>query len=596
MKTHKLKIISAVMAAVLVLCSVPAAFAGSAAVSKGAAVISAVAGGAGESSDSETEGSSQAVTPETSSDTDSAQISESDDPDIVLGDQFSDSMSDAEEQALDSIEYSLDEYENNEVLVMYNDGSFEIKSYDSQEELAAGLEALDADESVDTYQPNFSYDNEATTQNTITDDTYSIEQWALSNDGSFEGYRTSVQAESGVDVSAEKAWQYYTPARDVVVALIDTGVQYQHPELSGSFWTNSDEIAGNGIDDDNNGYVDDVNGWNFYDNNNCVYTGSDDAHGTHCAGTISAKKDNSEGISGLADYDNIKIMMLKALGGQNGEGTTLSLALAIKYAEKNGASICNLSLGTDQNDKILYQTMKNSSMLFVVAAGNGGSDGRGTDIDKSPSYPASYNLDNIITVANVKADGNLNTSSDYGAASVDIGAPGTDIISTASDGKYAYMTGTSMAAPFVTASAAMVYSSNASLTLADTKNILLSTVKSDTALAGKTVSGGILDCGSAVAYAVTGSTQRETDEDIEAQPSQEENTSDISAPAGSSTPQKQYDFTENPFGWGNNASDPFSSGFGGDIFDRISMPSINLGDFFGFDFKINIPQFMKFWF
>ena len=288
-------------------------------------------------------------------------------------------------------------------------------------------------------------------------------------------------------------------------------------------------------------------------------------------------------------------MVLKALGGENGEGTTLSLALAIKYAEANGATICNMSLGTETNDKILYRTMKNSKMLFVVAAGNGGEDGRGTDIDKHPSYPASYDLDNIITVANVKADGTLSTSSDYGAVSVDIAAPGTDIISTSSNGKYAYMTGTSMAAPFVTAAAAMVYSSNVSLTTADTKNIILSTVKSDSALTGKVLTGGILDCGSAVAYAVTGSTQRDTDDDsIDAQPSDGQSQQpsyggNDNVPSGSQWPE--YDFNGSPFdGNGLNISDSFNSGF----FNNLSWPSIDIGELFGFHFNIEIPRFFRF--
>ncbi len=598
---RKFRTVAAVMAAVLIICSVPMTFADGRNVSKGAGIIGSVV-----SDTSADNGSSAApVTADDSEDSGSAASGDSsgvaDEPDIALGDEFINSLSAAEEKALDSIEYSLDEYENNEVLVMYNDGSLDVKKYDSQEELAAGLEELKADESVETYQPNFSYENEAVTQ-TITNDSYSKMQWALSNNGTFKGYRTSVLSKSGVDVSAEKAWKYYTPAREAVIALIDTGVQYEHPELTGSFWTNTDEIPGNGIDDDGNGYVDDVNGWNFYNNNNYVYTGSDDSHGTHCAGTISAEKDNDSGIAGLADYDNIKIMMLKALGGSNGEGTTLSLALAIKYAENNGATVCNLSLGTNTNDKVLYRTMKNSKMLFIVAAGNGGADGRGVNIDKTPSYPASYDLDNIITVANIKADGTLSSSSDYGATSVDIAAPGTDIISTSANGKYAYMTGTSMAAPFVTAAAAMVYSSNASLTLADTKNILLSTVKTDSALTGKLLTGGMLDCGSAVAYAVTGSTQRDAGEgsidasqpssgsDNNGQSQQKPSQGSNSAPSNGTMPGYNYDFNGNPFSGGSsNANDPFNSGF----FNTISMPTIDLSNFFGFHFKIEVPRFVQ---
>lgn len=603
MNTYKkFRIVAAVMAAVLLMCSVPAAFAdASSSVSKGAGVISAAAGQAAasaaaslaQSADDVSDTAAASSGGEASSQQTTEAADDEEEPEITLGGEFSTTLTAAEEKSLDSIKYSLDEYENNEVLVMYKDGSLDVKKYDSKDELSAGLEELDADDSVDTYQPNFSYENETVTQK-LTDDEYSGMQWALSNDGTFKGYRTSLRSQSGVDVDAEKAWKYYTPSRETVVALIDTGVQYLHPELTGSFWTNTDEIPGNGIDDDGNGYVDDVNGWNFYNNNNYVYTGSEDAHGTHCAGTISAKKDNSEGIAGLADYDNIKIMMLKALGGENGEGTTLSLALAIKYAEANGATICNMSLGTDTNDKILYKTMKMSKMLFVVAAGNGGENGRGTDIDKQPSYPASYDLDNIITVSNIKADGTLSVSSDYGAVSVDIAAPGTDIISTSAEGKYAYMTGTSMAAPFVTAAAAMVYSSNASLTTADTKNILLSTVKYDSALKGKVLTGGILDCGSAVAYAVTGSTQRDTEDDsIDAQPSDGQNQQ-LPSNGGNGIPYEgqwpEYDFSGSPF---DEIGSNINNQFGNEIFDNMDWPSIDLNDFFGFHFHIEMPRFFN---
>lgn len=595
MKMRKLKAVSAVMAALLILCSVPFIYAEGKNVSKGASVISTVLGGSPEASSGGNSGIDSGISNtysdiDNGSSADSSGNSNNEDGvlDITLGSEFSE-MTDAEEKALEQTEYSLDEYENNEVLVMYTDGNLEVKKYDSQEELAAGLEEIAADESVDAYQPNFSYENEAVTQK-LTNDSYSKAQWALKNDGTFKGYRTSLKSVAGVDVNAEKAWKYYEQKRDVVVALIDTGVQSSHPELSGSFWINTDEIPGNGVDDDRNGYVDDVNGWNFYDNINVVYTGSTEAHGTHCAGTITAKKDNAAGISGLADHDNIKIMTLKALGGSEGAGTTLSLALAIRYAEANGASICNLSLGTDTNDTILYKTMKKSKMLFVVAAGNGDSSGRGINIDKTANYPASYDIDNMITVANVRADGTLHSSSDYGSVSVDIGAPGTDIISTSVNNQYAYMTGTSMSAPFVTAAAALVYSASDSITLADTKNIIISTAKQLNALKGRVATSGIVDCGAAVAYAVTGNAYPEneysngSDKNSGANGKNDQNASgSVSQPEQSSGSdvkkplEPERDFDSAPFG---NAGNP-SSGNG---YDK---------SWYGWNFSIKLPRFIR---
>lgn len=495
-------------------------------------------------------------------------------PELTTGQDFGESGNEADAEPA---EYELSDYENNEVLVMDQDGNITLQTFASEEELKAGLDDLAGDDSVAMYQPNFTYESEVVSAS-ITEDTYSKDQWALENNGSFQGYRTRLTALKNADVDAEKTWQYYTPKRDVIIALVDTGVQTSHPELTGSFWVNEDEIPGNGKDDDGNGYVDDVDGWNFFNSSNKVYTGSTDAHGTHCAGTISAAKDSGEGISGLADYDNIKIMTVKALGGSEGSGTTLSLTRAIKYAEDNGASICNLSLGTETNDRLLYQTMKKSNMLFVVAAGNGNSAGTGIDIDKRPSYPASYDLDNIITVGNMKADGTLHESSDYGAVSVDLAAPGTDIISTTVNGKYAYMTGTSMAAPFVSAAAALVYSCNEELTLADTRQILLDTVKIDTAMKGKVATGGILDCGSAVAYAVTGDTQDEAEEpDSSGTPSSgRTETPAAQKPSGNQTPP-QRDFGSSPF-------------------EAIQFPSGSLSvwtGWSGWNIRMEIPQYFR---
>lgn len=431
----------------------------------------------------------------------------------------------------------LSEYTNLEALVVYTDGTSQVVSYRDENTLSEGLTALSQEENVSLVQPNYSYEN----KDFETRDALFDEQWALNNDGSFtmeeqrndypvfdspfgdpaapgqwtppanggrpggraaqaassfSTARTSVTAQAGIDVNAQEAWDLYDGgSRQAVIALIDTGVDYTHEDLAGHIWTNEDEIAGNGVDDDGNGYVDDVYGWNFYSGNNQVYTGEEDNHGTHGAGTLVASADNGVGIAGLVQSDNVKVMVLKALGGEDGSGTTASIIQAIQYAEANGASICNLSLGTSRNDRALYQAMASSDMLFVVAAGNDGAD---TDV--TPSYPASYDLDNIISVANLNCDGNLHSSSDYGETSVDLAAPGSYILSTTPEDTYSYMTGTSMAAPMVTAAAAMVYSYFDDITLADVKEILLSTVQPLDSLEGLTATGGMLDFGAALSY------------------------------------------------------------------------------------------------
>lgn len=316
---------------------------------------------------------------------------------------------------------------------------------------------------------------------------------ALSADG-------TVRSLEGIDMNIVPAWKKYdakSGKRQVIVALIDTGVDITHPELSGSIWTNTGEIPGDGIDNDGNGYIDDVYGWNFYDNNAQVFTGADDNHGTHSAGTIAAAR-NGVGTVGICDPAYVKIMVIKTLGTSSGVGTVSNVVKAIRYAQANGASICNLSFGTMKYSEELYQAIKDSEMLFIVAAGNGDASGNGYSIDEQPMYPASFELDNIISVANLRFDGQLDRASNYGVRSVDLAAPGNYILSTITGNDYAYMSGTSMAAPMVTGTAAMLYSCDASLSLMDVRNRILQSARPIESLSGKVATGGMLDAGAAM--------------------------------------------------------------------------------------------------
>ena len=316
---------------------------------------------------------------------------------------------------------------------------------------------------------------------------------ALSADG-------TVRSLEGIDMNIVPAWKKYdakSGKRQVIVALIDTGVDITHPELSGSIWTNTGEIPGDGIDNDGNGYIDDVYGWNFYDNNAQVFTGADDNHGTHSAGTIAAAR-NGVGTVGICDPAYVKIMVIKTLGTSSGVGTVSNVVKAIRYAQANGASICNLSFGTMKYSEELYQAIKDSGMLFIVAAGNGDASGNGYSIDEQPMYPASFELDNIISVANLRFDGQLDRASNYGVRSVDLAAPGHYILSTITGNDYAYMSGTSMAAPMVTGTAAMLYSCDASLSLMDVRNRILQSARPLESLSGKVATGGMLDAGAAM--------------------------------------------------------------------------------------------------
>lgn len=439
----------------------------------------------------------------------------------------------------------LAEYEQPEIYVLYTDGTGELLTFSDENALSDAVASLSADPAVSWFQPNYSYDR--TGEMT---DLYFPEQWALNNDGSFQieneyddfpfytdpfddpytdwesdfwdsfpwaedffrdigftygygisgysGMKTGFQpkAAEGIDIDMLKAWDAYDGGkRETIVAVIDTGIDYLHEDLTDAIWTNEDEIPGDGIDNDGNGYIDDYYGWNFYDNSNQIYNGSEDSHGTHGAGTIAASK-NDLGIAGIAGDSTVRIMPVKALGGSEGTGTTDSIIQAIQYAEQNGAVICNLSFGTSKNDRALKNAIENSDMLFIAAAGNGSGlagSGTGQNTDRSPIYPAAYDLDNIISVANIQYDGTLHYSSNYGKTSVDLAAPGSYILSTTPENTYSYMTGTSMAAPMVTGTAALIYSYYEDMTLEEVRERILASVKRLDSLDGLVATGGMLD-------------------------------------------------------------------------------------------------------
>lgn len=334
--------------------------------------------------------------------------------------------------------------------------------------------------------------------------TYSGAQWAFHNSGDYTYYVKDIpilrNATPDVDINLPEAYEILdtlSPSRPVTVAIIDTGVDILHPALADHIWINEDEIPANGIDDDNNGYIDDSYGWDFYNNDNSVchylYSGfgqssslpeDNDNHGTHCAGIIAA----TEGVFGVAGGIDIKIMPLKIHGGTKNSGSVSDAIKAIKYAQAKGADICNLSWGTSLYSEVLESVMRDSDMLFVVAAGNSGNNN-----NSSPLYPASYSLDNMISVANITQSGTLAPDSNYGIFTVDIAAPGQDILSTVVGGGYHYLSGTSMAAPIVSGIAALLYSCEDSLYPQNIKELMLQTLKPLDSLLGYVRYPGIPD-------------------------------------------------------------------------------------------------------
>jgi thermitase len=285
-------------------------------------------------------------------------------------------------------------------------------------------------------------------------------------------------------ISAQDAWDSRTSCAKV--ATLDSGVQYDHPDLKANIWHNPHEIKGNNKDDDHNGYVDDYYGVDIPKGRDSAT--DDDGHGTHVAGIIGGHTNNATGIAGTCW--KTKIVPVRFMDSR-GRGSTSDAIAGLEYAVRAGAKIINCSFGAPTSSKALHDEVadaRSHGVLLVVAAGNDGKD-----LKSDPSYPASYTDDNIVSVAATTADDTLAGFSNFDAKGVDLAAPGDSILSTYPTDRYKQLSGTSMAAPFVTAAAAMLRAKDADASYRQIRELLLSSVDPLPALSGKVASGGRLD-------------------------------------------------------------------------------------------------------
>jgi len=335
--------------------------------------------------------------------------------------------------------------------------------------IAAQLASYDE---VKYAEPNYSY-----TTNAVPNDTYYA-------DSNMYGFPLT---------DAPDAWDTITDASGVVVAVMDTGVDYNHPDLSANIWSNTGEIAGDSTDNDGNGYIDDVRGWNFLQNNNAPLDADSGSHGTFCSGVIGAVGNNAKGITGVCW--SVKIMPLK-VATRRGEAYTFAVVEAIYYAVAKGAKLINFSYGGTTYSDTMYNGILyglNNGVLFTIAAGNDT-----FNLDVTPVYPACYNLDNIISVGAIDSNDTLADFSNYSTTLVDLTAPGCDVMSTvrglgALDGDdpniYDVKDGTSFSGPFVAGACALVWAREPSLNYLGVKKKILNGADTVENLVGY-ISGG----------------------------------------------------------------------------------------------------------
>lgn len=314
--------------------------------------------------------------------------------------------------------------------------------------LEAVLLELNGREEVEYAEYNYIYHKTGWKSSVNANDPAFDKLWGLKNTGDNEpkssGRNSSPSGISGADINAEKAWGITKGDRRIKIAVIDTGVDYNHEDLKANMWVNTAEANGKpGVDDDGNGYIDDIHGYDFAGKDGDPMDGN--GHGTHCAGTIAGVHNNGIGVTGV--MGDAQIVAVKFLD-DNGSGNTADAIMAINYATKVGVDIMSNSWGGGGRSQALEDAIKearDAGIIFTAAAGNSA-----TNNDSAAQYPANYDLENVISVAAHNYNDKLATFSCYGANTVHVAGPGRNIYSTIPGNKYDVYSGTSMATPHIT--------------------------------------------------------------------------------------------------------------------------------------------------
>jgi subtilisin family serine protease len=351
---------------------------------------------------------------------------------------------------------------------------------------------IDVETAIRLLEPHVEYaePNWVQRKTQVPNDQFFSLQWGIHNTGQ------TIQGSVGIsdaDIDGTEAWDITTGDPNFVVAVIDTGTDWDHPDLAANIWSNPGEVV-NGQDDDGNGYVDDVRGWDFYSGDS--NPDDEDGHGSHTAGTVGAVGNNGIGVAGV-NWD-CKMVPLRFLGPQG--GYTSDAISAVEYCTTMGIKVSNNSWGGGGFSSSLNNAIaasKSVDHVFVAAAGNSG-----TNNDSSPHYPSNYSQDNIISVAAIGNRDELadepTWGSNYGATTVDIGAPGVDIASTWEAGGYVWSSGTSMATPHVAGVVSLVFAQNPGWSYSDVIDRIYSTGRSTSAMSGKCTTGKVLNAYDAV--------------------------------------------------------------------------------------------------